>query len=256
MNSCLYTGTIRHRRFLPRPHEFDYRVFQVYLDLDEIEEFLAQSRLWSRDRFAPARYRREDYLRPVDGPLPDAVRSRVRTLTGKSPSGPVRMLTHFRYFGYCFNPVTFYFCFDPSGQALETTLVEINNTPWDERHCYVLSEDSNLGSAGKKRFRFRKDFHVSPFMGMEVDYDWFWTVPGSTLNVHMENFQQGRKLFDATLLLRRLEVSEGALNRTLLNYPLMTARVMAAIYWNAFILWLKKTPFHTHPAKLDPEVDQ
>lgn len=256
MNSFLYTGSVRHRRYLPRPHSFDYRVFQVYLDLDELDSFLAQSRFWSRRRFAPARFRREDFLRPKDIPLKQAVCDLVERKTGNRPAGPVRMLAHLRYFGYCFNPVTFYFCYDQSGLELETTVVEINNTPWDERHCYVLSESENRGSKDRKRFRFRKDFHVSPFMSMEIDYDWFFTVPGPSLNIQMENFEEGRKIFDATLLLRREEATKSALNRVLLSFPLITAKVIGAIYWNALLLWLKKIPFHTHPDKLDLEIRQ
>jgi DUF1365 family protein len=166
------------------------------------------------------------------------------------PAGPIRLLTHPRYFGYGFNPVSFYYCYEADGETLAAIVAEINNTPWGEQHCYVLPARASHGTADHKlRFQFGKDFHVSPFLPMDMDYDWRFAPPGDRLLVHMENWQDGEALFDATMTLERAPITAGSLAACLATYPLMTGKVAFAIYWQALRLWLKRTPFFTHPDK-------
>lgn len=249
MNSSLYKGWVSHRRRTPAGHAFRYRLFMVYVDLAELPGVFDGSGLWSARRPALAWFRRKDYLGPADLPLDEAVRARVEAETGTRPDGPIRMLTHLRYFGYCMNPVTFYYCFDAAGNALRYIVAEINNTPWDERHAYVLDARSAETAGRGRRWRFGKAFHVSPFMPMDMDYDWRFGEPGASLDVHMENRFRGERMFEATLQLRREPISARSLNLALLSFPLMTLRVAAAIYWQALRLLLKRVPFFTHPAK-------
>jgi uncharacterized protein len=253
MRSCLYTGHIRHRRFAPRPHSFHYSTFLMYLDLGELDEVLGGRLLWSHRRPAPARFKRRHYLGDPSVPLEESVRRLVREKTGDTVSGPIRVLTHLQYFGYCFNPVSFYFCFDPEGSGVETIVAEINNTPWNERFAYVLCDRDSIGENGKQRFRFRKQFHVSPFLDMELDYTWSFTRPGATLAIHMDTHKGGRRVFDATMTLRRREISTWNLNAALLRYPFVTLKTISAIYWQALRLRLKGIPFYTHPAKRTQE---
>ena len=181
--------------------------------------------------------------------LDRAVRDLVEAQTGMRPAGPVRLLTHLSYFGYCFNPVSFYYCFDAAGERVETVVAEVSNTPWGERTCYVLSGDMDCGSGDHKRYRPAKKMHVSPFMAMDVEYDWRFSSPGQRLTVHMENAAAGAKIFDATLNLERREIGAASLARILVTYPLMTLKVILAIHWQALKLWLKKVPVHDHPRK-------
>jgi hypothetical protein len=251
MNSCLYLGQVRHRRFQPHQHAFRYRLFMVYLDLDELEQVFHKRWFWSTGRPAPAWFRRADHAGDPQLPLDTWVRQRVREATGRLPQGPIRLLTQLRYFGYCFNPISIYYCFTPDGEHLEALVAEVTNTPWRERHCYVLP------AAGDRHdYRFSKMLHVSPFMPLGLDYRWRSNRPGATLGVHMDVLQHGEKLFDATLSLRRRAITGPALAATLCRFPVMTLQVIIAIYWEALRLWWKNTPFFAHPVIGQPVESQ
>jgi DUF1365 family protein len=252
MHSAIYTGQLRHRRFAPLEHSFSYDLFMMFVDLAELDDVFAKRWLWSAKRPALAWLRRADFLGDETIPLDRAVRDRVESDTGVRPTGPIRMLTHLRYFGLSFNPVTFYYCYDLHDRAVDTIVAEITNTPWNERFAYVLTQQMNIGADAIQRYRFRKAFHVSPFLNLDYDYDWRFsapTPPAKRLTVHMENHRDG-KVFDATLDLKRRELSSAALASTLLFFPVMTMKVVAGIYWQALRLWLKRVPVHSHPTRI------
>lgn len=256
MNSSIYFGRVRHRRMAPVEHAFSYRMFMLYLDLAELPRLFERRWFWSVSRPALARFRREDHFGDPAVPLEQSVRDLVDRETGQRPEGPIRLLTHLRYFGYVFNPVSFYYCFDADDARVETIVAEVTNTPWGERHCYVLPQRMNAGRDGHGRYSPEKVMHVSPFMEMDVAYDWRFNAPGEMLTVHMENAREGRKIFDATLVLEREEITARSLARALAGYPLMTLRVMVAIHWQALKLWLKGAPVHDHPGKGRPAMEE
>lgn len=245
-NSCIYEGWVRHRRFAPHAHAFRYRMYMMYLDLAEIDRVFDGRWLWSINRRNLAEFRRSDYLGDPDVPLDDAVRARVRAARGYAPAGPIRMLTHVRTFGHCFNPVTIYYCYGADGTALDCIVAEITNTPWKERHSYVLpvAECERHGRA--MRWDFGKQFHVSPFLPMQRNYAWRFTAPDDSLRVHMDVLDGASRDFDATLVMERRELTGASLARVLLRYPAMTARIVAAIHWQAFLIFLRRNPVYDH----------
>ncbi|RZA17810.1 MAG: DUF1365 domain-containing protein [Lysobacteraceae bacterium] len=245
--SAIYEGHVRHRRHAPRAHAFEYGMAQLYLDLDEVDTVFRDRWLWSVERANLASFQRRDFIGDPRMPLADAVRDRVLDATGERPGGPVRLLTHLRYAGLSFNPVSFYFCHDAAG-VLHSIVAEITNTPWKERHAYVLPVAGARPRGRALHWSFDKAFHVSPFLPMQRRYDWAFTPPSHDLRVHMGVRDGADREFDATLALRRRPLDGPNLARVLLRYPLMTAQVVAGIHWQALRLWLKRTPVHDHPS--------
>lgn len=247
MHSAIYEGTVRHRRYRPCVNNFLYPLFMLYADLEELDDaFRAPG--WSTRHWNLAWFRRGDYMKSQPAAnLADAVRDFVESRTGNRPTGPIRLLTHFRYFGFGMNPVSFYYCFNTAGTRVEFVLAEINNTPWGEQFTYVLPREESVTGGRTLNFGFSKAFHVSPFMPMDLQYQWRFSEPVQGLAIHMENRDANGTLFDATLALRRIEISPSRLTGLLVRYPVITLQVVARIYWQALRLWWKNAPFIEHP---------
>lgn len=286
-HSCLFNGTIRHRRFTPVLNRFKYQMFMWYIDLDEVDT-LAQT-LWffRKGRFGIASFNRADYVGDSEKDLKTEVLKAVQAFyenNGRAlpDISSVRMLTHIRYFGLVINPVSFYYCFDAQNN-LKAIVAEITNTPWGEKHRYILPSENEIKSADKSqavnsekyttndastltstklrsgtvRFDFEKSFHVSPFNPMQMDYRWVFKTPSEKLAVHMDNIIHAghssdtaagdapEKHFDATLNMTQ-EPLDKALG-LLLKQPVVTVKVALGIYWQALKLWLKRSPFYDHP---------
>lgn len=258
--SAVYEGTVRHRRFEPVDHSFRYRLFLMYLDLGELPGVLDPYPLFSARRAAPARFRRADFMGDPARPLDECAREAVAAATGSRPAGPVRLLTGLRYFGHSFNPVSFYYCFAPDGERVEAVVADVQNIPWGERHPYVLARGEDRGTVLSEDLD--KTFHVSPLMGMDQTYSFRASEPGESIAVHIESrpretapalleggSTRSRRMptFDATLNLRRRELSRRTLAGLLACYPAMSLQTVAKIYGQSLRLKLKGAKYHPHP---------
>lgn len=251
--SAVYEGWIRHRRFDPVGHEFRYRLFLMYLDLEELPRVLDPYPLWSARRPAAARFRRTDFIGDPDRPLAECARDAVEAAGCTRPAGPVRLLAGLRQLGHSFNPISLYYCFDRAGEQVEAVLAEVTNIPWGERQPYVLTRGERRGRV--LAAELDKQMHVSPLMGMAQTYSLRAGEPGATLSVHIESRPRGGrdKAFDATLALRRRELSHRLMGRILLQHPAMSLQVVTRIYWQALRLRLKGVPWSPHPEGRRPK---
>jgi uncharacterized protein len=259
VHSAIYSGSIRHRRYFPNAHAFNYPIFMSYMDLDELPQLFKGRWFFSLNRLNLVCFLRKDFLDPEKADLKQAVLDRVEEKTGQRPLGPVRLLTHLRYFGLSFNPVSFYYCFEADGKTVHSIVAEITNTPWKERFAYVLpiAQADTHGSAW--HWQFDKAFHVSPFLPMQMHYSWRFQNPEQHLRVHMivcpqddltslaDQATRQTIQFDSTLVLAQQSWNSVNLRRALLRFPFITLGVMFKIYWHALLLKLKRNPFFDHP---------
>jgi len=239
LRSGIYEGTVVHHRFEPVDHRFSYGITMTLLDLSEVSEVCAGHPLWSDERANAVSFRRGDYLGDPAIPLDQAVRDLVEVRTGRRPAGPIALLTQVRTWGWLFNPISVYYCFGPDGEAVETTVVEVTNTPWHERTTYVL--------AGTGSHLVAKQLHVSPFLPMDLAHRFVIGAPGQRLILGVDDLRDGERVFSASMVLHRRPADRRSLGRVLWRYPLMTMRVSWGIYRQALALRRKGVPVHAHP---------
>ncbi len=267
LHSALYVGQIRHRRYFPHANAFSYPIYLLYLDLDELPQVFAGRWLYSLESTNVVSFRRSDFFGDASKPLKDEIWRAVQEKTGECPNGPVRLLTQLRHFGLSFNPVSFYYCYFPDGIRLHSIVAEITNTPWRERHAYVLclkdAEQHGNAAAPTLHWRFPKAFHVSPFLPMNMRYSWRFQVPTQDLRVHMNVYESSPEdanveaalQFDSTLVLRKQVITGRSLAYALWRFPWISLSVVWKIYWQALRIKWKKNPFFDHPTEAHKGVD-
>lgn len=239
LNSCIYVGEVRHKRLQPREHSFIYKIFLLAIDLDEVDKLDALGGWFKRDKFAPLSFRCSDYLQQTKPVTKQLVWQKVEQLGAENLAGRVLFIGQMRCFGLYFSPINLYYCYNQSNQ-LVYLLAEVSNTPWHERHYYLIDINDNLITD--------KDFHVSPFMDMNMQYHWRIKAPGEQLMLHIENYNE-KKIFTASLNMQRREFSNKNLRNCVLSIPVMTLKILAGIYWQALKLFIKGIPYVAPPTK-------
>lgn len=245
LSSAIYTGSVRHQRWLPVANKFRYGVYQLLLDLDEIDQLAARLPFFGRNRLNVVSFYDRDHMGASDAPLRSKLAAWLADRGVDLGAGRVLLLTNPRILGYVFNPVSYYYVLDDQG-ALRFVVAEINNT-FGETYCYLLDDLRPRGGRALATRR-RKVFHVSPFIEIDdIEYDWILTPPAERLTVHIDEFRGGDRFFDATLNLERQRLTAGRLAWMLVRYPHMTARTIFLIHWQALKLWWRGAPFYRKP---------
>lgn len=246
MENSIYEGFISHRRFLPKLHQFTYKIFMFCFDIDNIPGAFKDTRWFSLERFNWFSFKRKNHLGPVTEPLSQSVRDYIHAKTGKTVTGKIYLLTHLATMGYCFNPISLYMVLKPDSDELDMLLTEVTNTPWAERHVYVLDSPAAI-KKNIYQYIFNKSLHVSPFMEMNHEYHLNFKIDQNQLILHMDSYQNREHIFDASLSLTSQSLNKTNVHKIMRRYPFITYKVTAAIYWEALKLFIKRVPFYAHP---------
>ncbi|HOP21348.1 MAG TPA: DUF1365 domain-containing protein [Gammaproteobacteria bacterium] len=247
-------GTIMHQRIKPKVHRFKYNMSWALFDLDELQSVSDKNIFFSLNRFNLISIKTKDYINSENKSLKTKACELIEERTGKKFGGKIILFTHPRYLGFEFNSVSFYFCYE--GNDLKYILSEINNTPWNEKHIYLhdLNKCDEKRTSDLHTFRFRKQFHISPFADMDIDYNWRFKITSETLFVAMDLYQNKNKIMNVVLDTVMIPVGNKGFSAWALSRPFQSLKMFSGIYWHALRLWLKKIPFYYHPKIKEKEL--
>lgn len=247
MNSCLYECRVMHHRLTPKVHQFRYRIFMMQLDLDELDGLAARLPFFSRNRWNLFAFRDADHLGAGNLPIKEKLLAYLAEHDLTLPPGAtVTLLTLPRVLGYIFNPVSFYFCHDPLGAPL-CAVVEVGNT-FREKKLYLLPQSDAEGRFCRNT---PKEFYVSPFSALDLHFAFKLRCPSSKLEIHIDELAGSEVHLRSTLSGERATLTSARLLWFAFKYPFITLQVIAAIHWQALLLWLKRVPFYAKAARPD-----
>ncbi len=240
--SALYVGSVMHRRLRPRMHKFRYRAFWILVDLDELDKLSGRLRLFSHNRFNLFSFQDKDHGDGTATPLRAHVEHHLGEAGINLAGGPIRLLCMPRTLGYCFNPLSVYFCYRADG-ALTALVYQVHNT-FGDRHSYVIPVEQGSGA---RHQHCQKSFYVSPFMDMNMRYDFRITDPGQRVGVGIRTSSFATPVMNAVLTGVRKHLTDRNLLILSLTIPAVTLKAIVAIHWEAMRLWLKGLRFHRRP---------
>ncbi len=246
--SCLYTGTVMHRRFKPKQHRLSYRVFWTLIDLDELPGLPKKLRLLSRERFNLFGFYNADHGDGTDTPLRAQAEAHLAKAGIDLGGGAIRLLCMPRVLGFTFNPISVYYCADRDG-ALKALIYEVHNT-FGERHSYLIPVADD--AAAPLEQRCLKSFYVSPFIDMDIAYTFRVTPPGERIGLIIDGADAQGRVIVASLAGERRALTDAALLKAFFAFPLLTLKVVAGIHWEAAKLWIKGMRLRPRPAAPPP----
>jgi len=244
--SALYRGEVAHQRLRPRAHRLTYRVFWMLLDLSEIDRLDQRMALFARNRFNLLSFHDRDHGDGSNTALHVQVGALLARAGIDTGGGPIRLLTMPRVLGYVFNPISLFYCHHRDGR-LAAMIYEVTST-FGVRHAYLIPVPAAHQAAGRISQCAAKALHVSPFLDMEMDYEFRGRVPGDQLDLTIGGFDAQGLLITAAMSGKRRALTDGALLSAVLAIPLLTLKVVAAIHWEALKLWLKGVKLKPAPA--------
>lgn len=243
--SYLYVGNIFHRRFSPKKHSFSYSLYMLAIDVSDIENQSNNFGILGCSWYHPLHFVEKDYLRGEPNSLRQRITNKIHLLNGYSDIDRVLMLVQVRCFGIYFSPANFYFCYDSTGKCTQM-LAEVSNTPWNERHYYLVDLIT------KKEKMNKKSFQVSPFLDLDMSYFWHVKPPCNSNNKLIITIENKRinceenvteKVFDASLVLNKQPLTKKNLSKVWCHFPIMTIKIVSSIYWQALRILMKRIPF-------------